>query len=217
MATDTPENPLFGEADIALRMFRPDRGDLVAQKLADLPLGLFAARSYLARVGMRSTLAELTALGFAGFDRSDLILRLLRAQGMAVTRDFFATRCNDQIMNWALVCAECGVGGFQTMIADADPRVQRSRISSPGPPCPSGWSCRAHCAMCRAWHRCARHWRRVWAQSGARVSPRPAPLCPAQSARQARPAQGQQAVRPARGGRGFAHRPPALPNRRNPR
>lgn len=125
VAADTSENLLHGEADIALRMFRPDRGDLVAQKIAELPLGLYAARSYLERAGTPRSFAELEALDFVGFDRSDQILRLLSTQGIAVTRDFFATRCDDQIVNWALVRAGCGVGGFQTAIADADPHVQR--------------------------------------------------------------------------------------------
>ncbi|NBB96905.1 MAG: LysR family transcriptional regulator [Alphaproteobacteria bacterium] len=125
VASDTAENLLFGEADIALRMFRPDRGDLMAQKLADLPLGLYAARDYLDRVGRPKTLAALKMLDFVGFDRSDVILRLVAQNGLEVTRDFFATRCDDQIVNWALVCAGAGVGGFQTPIGDADPRVER--------------------------------------------------------------------------------------------
>lgn len=125
VASNTSENLLHGEADIALRMFRPDRGDLVAQKITELPLGLYAARSYLERVGIPSSPAELMELDFVGYDRSDLIVRLLSEQGMPVTRDFFATRCDDQIVNWALVCAGAGIGGFQTVIADADPRVQR--------------------------------------------------------------------------------------------
>jgi DNA-binding transcriptional LysR family regulator len=125
VASDTSENLLHGEADIALRMFRPDRGDLVAQKITELPLGLYAARSYLERVGIPTSPADLMDLDFVGYDRSDLIVRLLSEQGMPVTRDFFATRCDDQIVNWALVCAGAGIGGFQTVIADDDRRVQR--------------------------------------------------------------------------------------------
>lgn len=125
VASDRSDNLLHGEADIALRMFRPDRGDLLMQKLADLPLGLYAARDYLDRMGRPKTLAALKKLDLVGYDRSDLILRLMAQNGLEVTRDFFATRCDDQIVNWALVCAGAGVGGFQTAIADSDPRVER--------------------------------------------------------------------------------------------
>lgn len=64
-------------------------------------------------------------LDFVGYDRSDAILRLMAANGFAVTRDFFPLRCEDQLVNWALVRAGCGVGGFQRAVADADPAVER--------------------------------------------------------------------------------------------
>ncbi len=125
IASDLPDNLLFREADIALRMFRPESGDLTAQRIADLSLGLYAARSYLDRVGRPDTPKDLMALDFVGYDQSDIILRLMAENGFQVTRDFFALRCDDQIVNWALVCAGCGVGGFQSAIADHDPRVER--------------------------------------------------------------------------------------------
>ena len=125
IASDTPENLMYREADIALRMFRPERGDLTAQKIAELPLGLYAARSYLDRRGRPSTPQELMALDFVGYDRSDVIVRLMAENGHQVTRDFFPLRCEDQLVNWSLVCAGCGVGGFQCAVADRDPRVER--------------------------------------------------------------------------------------------
>lgn len=125
VASDAAENLLFREADIALRMFRPESGDLLAQKITEIPLGLYAARSYLDRVGHPATPEALMALDFVGYDRSDLILQMMAANGFPVTREFFALRCEDQLVNWALVCAGCGVGGFQRAIGDADPRVER--------------------------------------------------------------------------------------------
>lgn len=125
VASDAIGNLMHREADIALRMFRPDRGDLLAQKIVDLPLGLYAARSYLDRVGRPETPDALMALDFVGFDRSDLILRVMAQNDLPVTRDFFPLRCEDQLVNWALVCAGCGIGGAQRVIGDADPRVER--------------------------------------------------------------------------------------------
>lgn len=125
VASDTAENLMFREADIALRMFRPEAGDLIAQKVADLPLAIYAARSYLDRVGRPATPQALMQLDFVGLDRSDLMIRLINANGFDVTRDFFALRCDDQLVNWALVRAGCGVGGFQQVIGDAEPAVER--------------------------------------------------------------------------------------------
>jgi DNA-binding transcriptional LysR family regulator len=64
--SDTTENLLLGEADLALRMYRPTQLDLVAQKLADLPLGLYAARSYLDRHGRPTSPEGLISLISSG-------------------------------------------------------------------------------------------------------------------------------------------------------
>lgn len=125
VASDEPENLIFRKADIALRMFRPETGDLVAQKLTDLELGLYAANSYLARSGFPNTPQDLMQLDFVGQDQSDQIIRLMAENGYTVTRDFFGLRCDDQLVSWALVRAGAGVGGFQCTIADADPTVTR--------------------------------------------------------------------------------------------
>lgn len=125
VASDAAENLMHREADIALRMFRPEHGDLLAQKVADLPIGLYASRGYLDRVGRPETPDALLALDFVGYDRSDVIQRVMAANGFRVTRDFFPLRCEDQLVNWALVCAGGGVGGFQRAIGDSDPRVER--------------------------------------------------------------------------------------------
>jgi molybdate transport repressor ModE-like protein len=136
VASDQPENLLFREADIALRMFRPERGDLLVQKLADLPLGLYAARSYLDATGRPETLDDLLKLDFVGYDRSDLMLRAMARNGIAVTRDFFPLRCDDQLVHWALVRAGCGVGGMQEGIAEADATVERIAPFVDLPPLP---------------------------------------------------------------------------------
>ncbi|WP_299962653.1 LysR family transcriptional regulator [uncultured Roseobacter sp.] len=125
IASDVPENLMHREADIALRMFRPERGDLTAQKIAELPLGLYAAHSYLADRGRPQTREALMAMDFVGYDQSDAMIDLMAENGLRPTPEAFGLRCEDQLVNWALVCAGGGVGGFQRVIGDADPRVVR--------------------------------------------------------------------------------------------
>jgi len=125
LASDAAENLHYRAADIALRMFRPEAGDLTAQKVTELPLGLYAARSYLDRHGRPETAEALMRLDFVGYDENRVMLDLFKANGHAVTRDFFALRSDDQLVNWALVRAGCGVGGIQCAVADADPQVER--------------------------------------------------------------------------------------------
>ena len=51
VASNQLTNLLRPEADIAVRMVRPQQGSLVARKLADIPIVAAAHESYLARAG----------------------------------------------------------------------------------------------------------------------------------------------------------------------
>jgi DNA-binding transcriptional LysR family regulator len=123
--SDTTENLIFREADIAVRMYRPTQLDVITKHVCDQPIAVYAAKSYLDHVGRPKTIEDAARLDFVGYDRSDFIIRAMAAQGMKVTRDFFAVRCDQQAVHWELVRAGCGLGGTQTAIGDADPAVER--------------------------------------------------------------------------------------------
>lgn len=123
--SDTTENLLFGEADIALRMYRPTQPDLVARHIGDLPLGLYAAKTYLDRKGRPTLPEDLMHLDFIGQDRMDQIIRVMRMLGMEVTRNFFPVRCDDPLTYVELVRAGCGLGGILRAVGDADPLLER--------------------------------------------------------------------------------------------
>ena len=123
--SDTTENLMLREADIAVRMFRPTQLDLITRHIMDLPLGLYAAKTFLDRVGRPATPDAVLALDLIGFDRSDLMLRMLSGLGVSRTRGDFPVRCDDQVVYWNLVRAGCGIGGMQCLVGDADPLVER--------------------------------------------------------------------------------------------
>lgn len=58
-ASSQVANLTRGEADIALRLFRPEEGDLVARQLASMKLGLYASPHYLEQNGCPRDIAEL--------------------------------------------------------------------------------------------------------------------------------------------------------------
>lgn len=58
------------EADIAVRMFRPTQADLIAKRVGDLVMGLYATKDYLARNGRPETLEDLKAHTLVSFDES---------------------------------------------------------------------------------------------------------------------------------------------------
>jgi len=125
VASDTSENLLFREADIAVRMYRPAQLDVVTRHLGEFELGLFAARGYIARAGMPEGPAGLDGHVMVGFDRSDLIREGVRALGLDPPKGFFAVRCDDQGVCWELLRAGCGIGVAHAAVARAEPGLVR--------------------------------------------------------------------------------------------
>jgi len=136
--SDTTENLIFREADIAIRMFRPTQMDVVTRKIGDSPMALYASEQLLSRFGQPEDFEDLRRLPVVGFDRSDMILRQFREWGLDVSKAFFGVRCDDQAAYWRLVCAGCGVGGMQSVIGDAEPMVRRLDVQ-PGLPALPLW------------------------------------------------------------------------------
>lgn len=119
--SDESHNLLYREADIAIRMYRPVQLDLITQNLGDIRLGIFAAKSYIARRGLPVTLADLPHHDFVGYDKSSAILDGMNQAGLGLTRDFFKVRCDDSTAYWELVKAGCGIGFSQAEIGNRDP------------------------------------------------------------------------------------------------
>lgn len=136
VANDAADNLLFREADIAVRMFRPQQLDVVTLHLGDIELGLYGATAYLDRAGRPATADDLLTHSFVGYDRDDRILRGFRAMGYPVTREFFGTRTDAQAVYWELVRAGCGLGFGQVRAASADPAVERVVPDLPLPALP---------------------------------------------------------------------------------
>jgi DNA-binding transcriptional LysR family regulator len=155
VASDTTDNLLFREADIAVRMFRPDQLDVVTKHLGDLPLGFYGAVRYLDRAGRPRTEQDLLRHSFVGYDRDDRIIRGFREMGYSVARDFFGTRTDAQAVNWELVRAGCGLGIGPVLIGDREPLVERVVPDLPLPVLPVWLT--AHEAMRRT-----PRIRRVW-------------------------------------------------------
>ncbi len=122
--SDTSENLLFREADIAVRMYRPTQMDIVARHVATQGIGIFAARSYLDRAGRPQAIGDLLQHDLIGYDSNDLIVRTMREMGWPASRDSFAIRCDNQAAYWELVRAGCGIGFSQAVVGRAEPLVE---------------------------------------------------------------------------------------------
>ncbi len=131
--SDSSENLLFREADIAVRMYRPEQLDMVTRHLGDIRLGMFATRDYLDRKGFPRNGQDLAQHDVVGYDANDDIIREMRNMGLAATRDWFAVRCDNQSAYWELVRAGCGLGFGQINVARVDPDIVEVPLDFPLP------------------------------------------------------------------------------------
>ncbi len=125
VASDRTENLIQREADIAVRMYRPTQSDVIARKVGEMQLGLFAADTYLAARGEPTSIDAFLTHDYIGFDRDEQIIQAFKASGLEVGRDFFPFRCDDQVVCWRMVVAGFGIGTNQIAIGEAEPRVRR--------------------------------------------------------------------------------------------
>ena len=136
LPSDSAENLLMREADIAVRMFRPTQLELVTRYLGDIPLVAAAHDSYLTRRGRPLELTDLWEHDLIGFDRSDAILTHARSLGFSITREHFALRSDDQTHLWELMKAGLGIGFAQLNLVRRTPGMVALPLDLAIPPLP---------------------------------------------------------------------------------
>jgi len=119
--TNRREDLLRRDADIAVRMVRPEQEMLVAKKVGVAEVGFYAHRYYLEREGVPQSLAEILQHALIGFDQESNVLGQSALAG--VTRDVFHFRCDRDVGQLALLRAGLGIGGCQRRIAERDPAL----------------------------------------------------------------------------------------------
>ncbi|WP_153771503.1 LysR family transcriptional regulator [Labrenzia sp. CE80] len=113
------------EADIAIRMTRPNQKALVARRCPDIRLGLFAHPEYLEHHGSPSTTDELENHAIIGFDRDPSAERLLKQFGFSLDPSNFAYRIDNQIAQLSAIRQGCGIGFCQIELATRAPKLTR--------------------------------------------------------------------------------------------
>jgi len=98
------------EADIAIRHVQPEQPDLVAKRLRDIDVSLYATPAYLESLGDIKTPADLADAEFIGFDTPDRLVPQLNAFGIPVTRDNFGITTNSGSVGFELAREGAGIG-----------------------------------------------------------------------------------------------------------
>ncbi len=124
VASNQVENLLRRDADIAIRMIEPAQLDLVARKIADIPLLACAATTYLERRGRPRQPDDLVAHDLVGFDRDAGIIEGFARFGVEADRHAFRFRSDNQIVYWQAIRAGNGVGFSQRPLIARDRGVE---------------------------------------------------------------------------------------------
>lgn len=136
VVSNAVSNLLQREADIAIRMVRPDQGSLVSRRVGQVGLGAYAHQDYLRRRGTPRQPADLLQHELIGNDRQTDILRGFAQMGLAVGREHFALRTDDLMAGEALVAAGLGIGFIARYAARQRPGLVQVLPGLPIPPLP---------------------------------------------------------------------------------
>ncbi len=111
IASDELTNLLEREADIALRFVRPTQLDVIAKKVGDIEIGMFASKDYFVDKTAPAMPQDLFDHDIICMEDYDSIIKGFRDIGMEIARDFFSFKCNSSSVNWRMI--QCGYGiGF---------------------------------------------------------------------------------------------------------
>ena len=137
LASNQLTNLLRREADIAVRMVRPEQTSLVARKLGSVGIGAYAHERYLQRAGTPREPTELARHTLIGYAKDDTIERGFAALGLPLKRENFSIRTDDQVAYGRLVAAGAGIGFVAHYNAPHWPGVHRvlPQLAIPSLPC----------------------------------------------------------------------------------
>lgn len=113
------------EADIAVRIFRPTQSDLIARKVCDTGMRLYAASGYLRKIGNPTSPEEFGDADFLGIDRRNLLVETLNERGFTLTLRNFPVITEHHLVQWELVKHGLGIGFMTEEVGDAEPMVER--------------------------------------------------------------------------------------------
>lgn len=125
VASNDVKNLLRREADIALRMVRPDQESLIARKIATIDFGAYAHKRYLKAHGAPASPRALFDHQLIGYDSDRTIIDGFRGAGEVVTRENFAFRSDDHIVHWQAIRAGLGIGFVADYVAKTDAQIVR--------------------------------------------------------------------------------------------
>jgi len=125
LATMEESDLLRREADIAVRLYRPEQPDLIAKKVAGTTFYPYATPDYIKRSGLDRANTSLSDAEFIGSDDNSILTEVLKEQGHPVTAKNFPVRTNSRLTQWELTKSGVGIGIMSREVGDNEPSVVR--------------------------------------------------------------------------------------------
>ena len=121
--SNTQDDLLNADADIAVRMVRPKQKRLIAKKIGDVPISLFAHESYLEGRVAPQTIGELFGHDLIGIDRDIERWTDMSLNGHSIHPDDLSFKCDSDIGQLSALRAGLGIGVCQRAIAKSEPEL----------------------------------------------------------------------------------------------
>jgi len=126
LATMEESDLLRREADIAVRLYRPEQPDLIAKKVAGTAFYPYATPEYIKRSRLDRENSGLSNAEFIGSDDNSILTELLKEKGHPVTSRNFPIRTNSRLAQWELTKSGVGIGMMSREVGDNEPSVVRA-------------------------------------------------------------------------------------------
>lgn len=123
--SNTVEDLLRRESDIAVRMIEPAQAALLVRRIGDIPLGLYAHRRYVERHGAPQKMADLAGHRIIGFDRQTTYIRTMAKRFPLLDGVKFAFKADSNLAQLAAIRAGLGIGICQIGLARNNPDLVR--------------------------------------------------------------------------------------------
>lgn len=124
IATDSESDLKRREADIAIRSNQVTQLDLIARKLGDITVHLYAAKEYAKRLGKVSAPVDLKRAFFIS-DTSDTVLKMLNGFGFELSANNFPIASDSVITQWHLLKKGLGIALLPDQLARKEPQLER--------------------------------------------------------------------------------------------
>lgn len=124
VSSNSLSNLLRREADIALRMVRPNQDSLIAKKIAQVQVVSCTHSNYIRENGLPSNILDLLNHRMIGSETNLEIEKHSKSLGFDSLNFNYSFRSDDYLAQWAAIRAGLGIGFTADYVAASDPEVK---------------------------------------------------------------------------------------------